>query len=72
MFHFSYQWIVIMMFIMGDDAYMTYEVLGLFYDLDKTNVEDNLKDVLAPLDTLTTVFFERPLAERTRLNSPQA
>jgi hypothetical protein len=49
-----------------------YEVLGFFYDLDKTNIEDNLKDVLATLDTLTTFIFERPLAERTRLNSLQA
>jgi hypothetical protein len=53
-------------------CYMTYEVLGFFYDLDKTNVEDNLKDVLATLDTMTTFTFERPRQERTKLNSPQA
>ena len=29
-------------------AYTTYEVLGFFYELDKTNIEDNLKAVLAP------------------------
>ncbi len=53
-------------------CYMTYEVLGFFYDLDKTNIEDNLKDVLATLDTMTTFTFERPRAERTKLRSPQA
>lgn len=51
---------------------MTYEVLGYFYDLNKTTIEDNLKDVLATLDTMTTFTFERPTAERIRLNSPQA
>jgi hypothetical protein len=44
-------------------CYMTYEVLGYFYDLDKTNIENNLKDVLATLDTMTTFTFER---RRTR------
>jgi len=53
-------------------CYMTYEVLGYFYDLDKTSIEDNLKDVLATLDTMTTFTFERPAAERVKLNSPQA
>jgi len=53
-------------------CYMTYEVLGYFYELDKTNIENNLKDVLATLDTMTTFTFERPTAERVKLNSPQA
>ena len=53
-------------------GYMTYAVLGFFYDLDKTNVEDNLKDVLVTLDGMTTFTFERPRSERTKLNSPQA
>lgn len=53
-------------------CYMTYEVLGYFYDLNKTNIEDNLKDVLTTLETMTTFTFERPRAERTKLNSPQA
>jgi hypothetical protein len=35
-------------------AYMTYEVLGFFYNLDKTNIEDNLKDVLDTLEAMTT------------------
>jgi hypothetical protein len=53
-------------------CYMTYEVLGYFYDLDKTNIENNLKDVLATLDTMTTFTFERPTADRVKLDSPQA
>jgi hypothetical protein len=53
-------------------AYMTYEVLGFFYELNKTNVEDNLKDVLATLDTMTTFTFEHPRAGHPKLNSPQA
>jgi hypothetical protein len=53
-------------------CYMTYEVLGFFYDLNKTTIEDNLKDVLATLDAMTTFTFERPRPERTKLNSPQA
>ena len=53
-------------------CYMTYEVLGFFYDLDKTNIADNLKDVLATLDLMTTFTFERPRQDRPKLNSPQA
>ncbi|MGQ9586383.1 MAG: transposase family protein [Anaerolineae bacterium] len=53
-------------------AYMTYEVLGFFYDLHKTNIEDNLKDVLATLETMTIFTFERPSADQPRLRSPQA
>ena len=52
-------------------AYMTYEVLGFFYDLNKTNIEDNLKDVLAVLESMSTFNFERPSAERTKLRSVQ-
>lgn len=53
-------------------VYTTYEVLGFFCDLDKTNVEDNLKDILATLEIMTTFTFERPGPERTKLRSPQA
>ncbi len=52
-------------------TYATYEVLGFFYKLDKTNVEDNLKGVLATLDTMATFSFERPSAERPKLGSPK-
>jgi hypothetical protein len=52
-------------------VYTTYEVMGFFYDLDKTNIEDNLKDVLATLEVMTSFTFERPSAERKKLRSPQ-
>lgn len=53
-------------------VYTTYEVMGFFYDLNKTNIEDNLKDVLATLEMMTTFAFERPDAERVKLRSVQA
>ena len=53
-------------------CYMTYEVLGFFYSLNKTNIEDNLKDVLSTLDTMTSFTYDRPCAEHQKLNSPQA
>jgi hypothetical protein len=52
-------------------AYITYEVLGFFYDLNKTNIEDNLKDVLDVLESMSTFNFERPSAERPKLGSVQ-
>jgi IS5 family transposase len=52
-------------------AYMTYEVLGFFYDLNKTNIEDNLKEVLGILESMSTFNFELPSAERTKLRSVQ-
>jgi hypothetical protein len=53
-------------------VYTTYEVLGFFYDLNKTNIEDNLKGVLATLQRMTTFTFESPKAQRPKLRSPQA
>jgi hypothetical protein len=53
-------------------AYTTYEVLGFFYELNKTNIEDNLKAILATLDRMTQFNFERPNAERRKLHSPEA
>jgi hypothetical protein len=53
-------------------VYTTYEVLAFFYDLDKTNIEDNLKDILATLEMMTTFNFERPGPERVKLRTPQA
>jgi hypothetical protein len=41
-------------------AYTTYEVLGCFYDLDKTTVEDNVKNVLGTLATVSSFHFELP------------
>lgn len=53
-------------------VYPTYEVMGFFFSLNKTNVEDNLKDVLLTLETLTDFDFERPGSERQKLRSAQA
>ena len=53
-------------------VYTTYEVLGFFFGLNKTNVEDNLKDVLATLEGMTAFAFERPVPERQKLRTPQA
>lgn len=50
-------------------AYTTYELLGFFYDLNKTNIEDNLKLVLETLEHMTSFHFERPKAERHKLHS---
>jgi hypothetical protein len=50
-------------------AYTTYELLGFFYDLDKTNIEDNLILVLETLEGMATFEFERPEADRKKLHS---
>ena len=50
-------------------AYTTYELLGFFYDLNKTNIEDNLKAILDTLDSMTDFNFERPKANRKKLSS---
>src|SRR5688572_23788991 len=52
-------------------AYTTYEVLGFFYGLDKTSVEDNLHDVLGTLERMTNYNFERPQTEVPKLRSVQ-
>jgi hypothetical protein len=52
-------------------AYTTYKVLGTFYDLDKTTVEDYLNDVLDTLSTISSFNFERPQAEIPKLCSVQ-
>jgi len=52
--------------------YPTYEVLGFFFWLNKTNAEDNVKDVLATLRTLTDFAFDHPAAQRKKLRSAQA
>lgn len=52
-------------------AYTTYELLGFFYDLNKTNIEDNLNLMLAILTSMTRFNFERPKADRKKLSSVQ-
>jgi hypothetical protein len=53
-------------------VYTTYALLGFFYDLDKTTIEDILKDILASLAAMSSFSFERPKQERTQLRSAQA
>jgi hypothetical protein len=53
-------------------VYPTYEVLGFFFSLDPTNAEDNVKEVLSTLHTLSPFTFDLPGPEREKLRSPQA
>jgi hypothetical protein len=41
-------------------VYTTYEVMGFFYELNKTNIEDNLKDIMATLDGMVSFSYDRP------------
>jgi hypothetical protein len=52
-------------------VYPTLEVLGFFFSLDKTSAEDNLKDILATLETLTSFALEHPEKSRKKLRSVQ-
>ncbi len=52
-------------------AYTTYKVFGSFYRLDKTTVEDNIKNVLGTLATIRTFHFELPAPEVPKLRSVQ-
>ena len=49
-------------------AYTTYKVLGTFYDLNKTTVEDYLKNVMDTLSTLASFKFESPQADVPKLS----
>jgi hypothetical protein len=53
-------------------VYPTYAVLGLLFELEKSNAWDNVQDALATLETWTVFPFERPAAERKRLGSVAA
>jgi hypothetical protein len=50
-------------------VYTPYEVIGFFFTMNKTNVEDNLKDCLATLESMAQFAFERPSKERRKLRS---
>lgn len=52
-------------------AYTTYNVLGILYDLNKTTIEENLKDVIHTLSLMTCFNFERPQADIPKLRSVQ-
>lgn len=53
-------------------VYPTFEVLGFFFSLNKTNVHEAVHDGLATLETLAQFPFERPTVERKKLRSPAA
>ena len=53
-------------------AYPTFEVLGVFFGLAKSNANLNVHATLAILDTLSDFTFERPAKERAKLNSVKA
>jgi DDE superfamily endonuclease len=53
-------------------VYPTFEVLGFFFSLNKTNVHDAVNDMLATLATLAQFPFERPPAERKKRRSVAA
>jgi hypothetical protein len=52
-------------------AYTTYKVLGSFYGLDKTTIEDYLNPVMQTLSTMASFDFECPQADIPRLRSLQ-
>jgi transposase len=53
-------------------VYPSFEVLGCFFSLDKTNAHDIVNDMLASLETLADFPFERPAKERQKLHSARA
>lgn len=62
----------LLMTLFWQHVYTTYAVIGFFYAIDATNVEDNLKDVLATLATMAQFTLPAATAERPKLRSPQA
>src|SRR6266540_1212835 len=53
-------------------VYPSFEVLGFFFSLNKTNVHDAVRDMLATLATLAQFPFEQPADERKKLHSAAA
>lgn len=53
-------------------VYPTYEVLGFFFSLHKTNARSNVEEVLDTLLEMTRFGFERPSKERKKLSSLEA
>jgi hypothetical protein len=52
-------------------AYTTYKVLGTLYNLNKTTVEENLKNVMYTLSLMACFNLERPQADVPKLRSVQ-
>lgn len=61
-----------LIFLFWARVYPSFEVLGFFFSLDKTNVHDIVNDLLATLATLAQFPFELPAKERKKLHSPAA
>jgi hypothetical protein len=59
-----------LIFLFWARIYPSFEVLGFFFSLNKTNVHDIVHDVLATLATLAQFPFELPAKERKKLHSP--
>lgn len=53
-------------------VYPTYEVLGFFFTLNKTNARRNVERILETLEGMAEFPFERPSAERVKLRSVRA
>jgi transposase len=49
--------------------YPTFEVLGFLFSLNKTNAHDNVRTVMATLETMTDFCFERPAKDRKKTRS---
>ncbi len=52
-------------------ACTTYKVLGTLYHLNKTTIEENLKNVMCTLSLMPSFNFERPQPEVPKLHSVQ-
>jgi len=59
----------LLMALMWLKVYPTYEVLGFFFTLHKSNAFRGVDDVLAVLETLASFAFERPTKERKQLHT---
>ena len=53
-------------------VYPTFEVLGFFFSLAKSNASTNVHEVLTTLESLSDFAFERPAQERQKLRSVAA
>jgi hypothetical protein len=53
-------------------VYPTYELLGWLFGLDKSNAWRNVQDVLGTLGALADFPFERPAADRRKLETKEA
>src|ERR1051326_5141835 len=62
----------LLMILFWARVYPSLEVVGFFFGLDKTNVHDQINDILATLETLAAFPFERPTKERQKLHSTAA